>query len=140
MSMEWGQGKVEVYALRDEILERLERGQTIRSIYEELSAAGRIVVSQRPFYRHVTRIRSEASQSTSPNQQHSSGTTRQARSSENPSKLSHSSRSDKDAAPVRATASLGGLRFDGPRSTSSVPRIDDDVWAGNGVKTRGGSS
>lgn len=140
MSMEWGQGKVEVYALRDEILEHLERGQTIRSIYEELYAAGRIVVSQRPFYRHVTRIRSEASQSTSPNQQRSAGTTRQARSSENHPKPSHPSGTDKDAAPVRATASLSGLRFDGPRSTSSAPRIDDDVWAGNGVKTHGGSS
>ena len=137
MSMEWGQGKVEVYALRDEILERLERGQTIRSIYEELYAAGRIVVSQRPFYRHVTRIRSEASP---PNQQRPAGTTRQARSSENHSKPSHPSSSAKDADPVRATASLSGLRFDGPRSTSSAPRIDDDVWSGNGVKTSGGSS
>ncbi|GAK43544.1 TraK oriT-binding protein [Tepidicaulis marinus] len=141
MSMEWGQARVQIAALRDEIVERLEAGQTVKRIYEELKEVGRVSMTLRAFYVSVNRFRSEASQSTSPNQQRSASTTRQARSSENPPKPSHPSSSDKDADPVRATASLSGLRFDGPRSTpSSAPRIDDDLWGGSSVKTPGGSS
>ena len=140
MSMGWGQAKVEANALREEIENRLESGQTVKRIYEELKEAGRVSMTLRAFYVSVNRFRSEASEGKSPNQQRSAGTTRQARSSENPSKLSRPSRSEQDANPVRATASLGGLRFGGPRSTSSAPHVDDDLWGGSGIKTRGGSS
>lgn len=140
MSMEWGQARVQIAALRDEIFKRLEAGQTVKRIYEELKEAGRVSMTLRAFYVSVNRFRSEASQGASSNQQRSAGTTRRARSSDNQSKPSPVPAPEKNSDPVRATASLGGLRFDGPRSTSSVPRIDDDVWAGNGVKTRGGSS
>jgi hypothetical protein len=140
VSMEWGQARVQIAALRDEIFKRLEAGQTVKRIYDDLRASGRIDASRAPFYRHVTRLRSEASQGTSPNQQRSAGTTRRTRSSEFQSKPSPVTAPERNADPVRATASLGGLRFDGPRSTSSAPRIDDDLWGGSGVKTPGGSS
>lgn len=140
MAAEWGQAKVEILAIKDEILSRIEEGHTLKKIYEELCSSGRITAGRAIFYRHVSRLRSTVFSDQTANFQRSANTTRQARPSEHHSKLSRPSGSDQDADPVRATASLGGLRFDGPRSTSSAPRIDDDLWGGSGVKTRGGSS
>ena len=55
----WGAAKVEIAALRDEIITRLRSGHTIRKIYLELAGEGRISVSQRQFYAHVTPLRDE---------------------------------------------------------------------------------
>lgn len=61
MPAEWGQAKIEILALRDEILGKLEQGILVRTIYEELSASGRITMSRRSFYDRVKQLRSEAS-------------------------------------------------------------------------------
>ncbi|RCK32819.1 hypothetical protein [Thalassospira xiamenensis] len=60
MPAEWGQAKIEILALRDEILGKLEQGILVRTIYEELSASGRITMSRRSFYDRVKRLRAEA--------------------------------------------------------------------------------
>lgn len=61
MPAAWGQAKIEILALRDEILGKLEQGILVRSIYEELSASGRITMSRRSFYDRVKQLRSKRS-------------------------------------------------------------------------------
>jgi hypothetical protein len=58
MPAEWGQAKIEILALRDEILGKIEQGILVRTIYEELSASGRITMSRRSFYDRVKQLRS----------------------------------------------------------------------------------
>ncbi|KZB63112.1 hypothetical protein [Thalassospira sp. MCCC 1A02491] len=58
MPAEWGQAKIEILALRDEILGKIEQGVLVRTIYEELSASGRITMSRRSFYDRVKQLRS----------------------------------------------------------------------------------
>lgn len=58
MPAEWGQAKIEILALRDEILSKIEQGVLVRTIYEELSASGRITMSRRSFYDRVKQLRS----------------------------------------------------------------------------------
>ena len=59
MPAAWGQAKIEILALRDEILGKIEQGVLVRTIYEELSASGRITMSRRSFYDRVKQLRSE---------------------------------------------------------------------------------
>ena len=59
MAAEWGQAKVEMEALRDEILSRIAKGGSARKVYAELRAAGRLIVGQSQFYNHVNRMRAE---------------------------------------------------------------------------------
>lgn len=61
MPAEWGQAKIEILALRDEILGKIEQGILVRTIYEELSASGRVTMSRRSFYDRVKQLRSNAS-------------------------------------------------------------------------------
>lgn len=75
MPAEWGQAKIEILALRDEILGKLEQGILVRTIYEELSASGRITMSRRSFYDRVKRLRTEASKSTRNTSAQSTGRT-----------------------------------------------------------------
>lgn len=60
MPAEWGQAKIEILALRDEILGKLEQGILVRTIYEDLSASGRVTMSRRSFYDRVKQLRTEA--------------------------------------------------------------------------------
>ncbi|AUG55905.1 hypothetical protein [Thalassospira marina] len=53
MPAEWGQAKIEILALQDEILAEIEKGISTRKIFEKLSAAKRITISRRSFYRRV---------------------------------------------------------------------------------------
>jgi hypothetical protein len=59
MPAAWGQAKIEILALRDEILGKIEQGVLVRTIYEELSASGCITMSRRSFYDRVKQLRSE---------------------------------------------------------------------------------
>ena len=63
MPTEWGQAKIEILALRDEILAKIEQGILVRTIYEELSASGRVTMSRRSFYDRVKQLRSSAAKS-----------------------------------------------------------------------------
>lgn len=56
MAKAWGQAKVEIIALREEILTRLQSGIPIKQLYDELKSRGRVTVSQPSFYRLVKRI------------------------------------------------------------------------------------
>ncbi|MEQ9348386.1 MAG: TraK family protein [Thalassospira sp.] len=63
MPTEWGQAKIEILALRDEILAKIEQGILVRTIYEDLSASGRVTMSRRSFYDRVKQLRSSAAKS-----------------------------------------------------------------------------
>ncbi|WP_142850719.1 hypothetical protein [Telmatospirillum sp. J64-1] len=56
MAVEWGQAKIEVTALRDEILDRVNDGWPIRRIYDEFKAAGKITMSERRFYHYAEQL------------------------------------------------------------------------------------
>ena len=60
MKVEWGQGRVEVIAARDEILAAFADGRSIKSIYVELKAAKRVSLSYDGFYRRVRKLRDSA--------------------------------------------------------------------------------
>ena len=60
MAVPWGQARIEVAALRKEILSRVGDGDLIRKIYDDLRALGRVTMSRRQFYAHVRRLREEA--------------------------------------------------------------------------------
>lgn len=57
MPVEWGQAKIEILALQDEILAEIEKGISARKIFEKLAAAKRITISRRSFYRRVKMLR-----------------------------------------------------------------------------------
>ncbi|MGK2742053.1 TraK family protein [Tepidicaulis sp. LMO-SS28] len=145
MSLEWGQAKIEVYALREEIFQRLERGQTIKRIYEELSEAGRIALSQRPFYRHVTRLRSEATRDRDPTRPQSANTTRRTRTAE-PQASRNAQPSNSPAATtdgpriVDAAFTRMPVSRDPSYSSGSAVDVDRDVWDGNFPKNPEASS
>ena len=60
MKVEWGQGRVEVIAARDEILAAFADGRSIKSIYAELKALKRISLSYDGFYRRIRILRDSA--------------------------------------------------------------------------------
>lgn len=68
MAVEWGQARIEVAALRSEILDHISCGSPVRKIYDELQGDGRITMSRRRFYFYVDRLRSEATQAAKPTQ------------------------------------------------------------------------
>lgn len=49
----WGQGRTEVAALRDEIEAARGKGRSVKSIYDEFRAAGRVTVSYKNFCENV---------------------------------------------------------------------------------------
>ena len=51
--MEWGQGRIEVIALKTEIIEMLKEGCSIRTIYQTFHKSGRIKISEPGFYAQV---------------------------------------------------------------------------------------
>jgi hypothetical protein len=57
MPAEWGQAKIEILALQDEILAEIEKGISTRKIFEKLSATKQITISRRSFYRRVKLLR-----------------------------------------------------------------------------------
>lgn len=56
----WGQARIEVDALRPEIVARLATGTPIKRVYDDLHEAGRITISAKVFYRWVGRLRADA--------------------------------------------------------------------------------
>jgi hypothetical protein len=58
--MRWGDGKLEVVALRDEIFSHLKDGLPVSRIYRKLLEDRRIQVSSRQFYRLVDQLRQSA--------------------------------------------------------------------------------
>ncbi len=52
----WGQGRIEVRAIRALILQRLDAGFTIRRIWRELTGQGKISVALSNFYIQVEKI------------------------------------------------------------------------------------
>jgi len=57
----WGQAKREVIALQAQIIERLEKGETIRQVWLSLKSEGKVTVALQNFYIHVGRIRQKPS-------------------------------------------------------------------------------
>jgi|GEM_PF-1436534 len=59
MAGTWGQARIELLALQDEILAEIDKGISVRQIFDQLSADGRITISRRSFYRRVKLLRTE---------------------------------------------------------------------------------
>tara|TARA_R110002012_G_scaffold23178_2_gene78931 strand:- start:354 stop:734 length:381 start_codon:yes stop_codon:yes gene_type:complete len=59
MPAKWGQAKIEILALQEEILAEIEKGISTRQIFETFFAARRITISRRSFYRRVKLLRAE---------------------------------------------------------------------------------
>lgn len=57
MNVEWGQGRAEIVAARDEIVAAISGGCSIKSIYTEMKSAKRVSLTYGGFYRHVRKIR-----------------------------------------------------------------------------------
>ena len=55
--VEWGTARIEIAALREEIVAGLQAGRSLRAIYRSLREADRIVASERQFYRDMMPIR-----------------------------------------------------------------------------------
>lgn len=48
----WGSAKVEFQALAPEIKRRIDGGETLKSIYDDLRGAGRVTMSRAAFYKN----------------------------------------------------------------------------------------
>ena len=59
MSARWGQARIEVAALRDEVLDGLKDGAPIKRVYDDLKKDGRLTISLKVFYKWVKRFRAE---------------------------------------------------------------------------------
>lgn len=59
----WGRGRTEVAALRDEIEAARNAGRSVKSIYDEFRADGKISASYHSFWRHVKRLSPQQSPS-----------------------------------------------------------------------------
>jgi len=136
--MQWGQAKVEVAALRDEILERVQEGKTLNHIFQEFKSNGRINASRPSFYRCARELLKPRNR---PNLERgrATSTTRHTRPPE-----PHTPRGTQ---PLPATAP----ETDGPRiadaafnrmpvsrdasyASSSTADVDPDVWDGKPLK------
>jgi IS30 family transposase len=53
-------GKVEVLAVASEILESLDRGQSVEDLFAQLKASGVVTISRASFYRQVSSLKQEA--------------------------------------------------------------------------------
>jgi len=136
VSMGWGQAKVEANALREEIGKRLDSGQTVKRIYEELRADGRVSMTLRAFYVSVNRLRSEATRERDPARPHSANTTRRVRTPEpqapRSSQPSSSPAVETDGPRiVDAAFNRMPVSRDPSYSSSSTVDVDPDVWDGN---------
>lgn len=58
--LRWGEAKKQVITLWPEIGPELEKGATLRSIFHALTQAGKISMSERPFYSAVKNLRANA--------------------------------------------------------------------------------
>ena len=59
MAGTWGQARIELLALQDEILAEIDKGISARQIFDQLSSDGRITISRRSFYRRVKLLRTD---------------------------------------------------------------------------------
>lgn len=56
MPANWGQGRIEVLALCEEIQALRIKGRSIRSIYVQMRGEGRVSVSYNSFYKNVRKL------------------------------------------------------------------------------------
>ncbi|MGK2741664.1 TraK family protein [Tepidicaulis sp. LMO-SS28] len=145
MAAKWGQAKVEILALKDEIFERLQDGHTLKKIYDDLHGVGRLTSGRAIFYRHITRLRSEAIRERNAAHPQSANTTRRIRTSE-PQAPRSTQPSNSPAATtdgpriVDAAFNRMPVSRDPSRSPSSTADVDQDIWDGNLPKNPGASS
>ena len=144
MATEWGQARVEVHALREEISELLTHGYTLKKIYDELRGCGRLSIGHTAFYVHVNRLRSEAIRDRDPARQPSANTTRRTRTAEpqapRSAQTSNSPASDPDG-PRIADAAFNRMPVSRePAPSSSASDVNQDLWDGNLPKTPEASS
>ncbi|MCW9033493.1 MAG: hypothetical protein OQK35_03215 [Alphaproteobacteria bacterium] len=57
----WGQARIEIGVLREEVLEGLKNGTPISHVYNDLKSDGRLTISLKVFYKWVKRLRSQTS-------------------------------------------------------------------------------
>ncbi|MBL4908092.1 MAG: hypothetical protein JKX94_11620 [Sneathiella sp.] len=55
--LHWGKGRIQILALKEEILMRLVKGHTHSEIYRDLTEAGKLTVSLRTFHRHTSKYK-----------------------------------------------------------------------------------
>lgn len=145
MATEWGQARVEVHALREEISELLIHGYTLKKIYDELRGCGRLSIGHTAFYVHVNRLRSEAIRDRDPARPQSANTTRRVRGPEpqapRSTQPSSSPASDPDGPRiVDAAFNRMPVSRDPSYCSSSTVDVDPDVWDGKPLNDPGASS
>ena len=135
MATKWGQARVEVHALREEISELLTRGHTLKKVYDELRGHGRLSIGHTAFYVHVNRLRSEAIRDRYPARPQSGNTTRHNRTPK--SRTPHSIRPSLSPAPETEGPRIADAEFNrmpvsrDPSYTSrSTADVNPDVWDG----------
>lgn len=136
--MQWGQAKVEVAALRDEILERVQEGKTLNHIFQEFKSNGRINASRPSFYRCARELLRPRNR---PNLERgrTNSTTRHARAPE-PSTPRNAPPSSSPApepdGPRIADAAFNRMPVsrDASYASSSTADVDPDVWDGKPLK------
>jgi len=139
MVTKWGQARVEVHALREEISELLTRGYTLKKVYDELLACGRLSIGHTAFYVHVNRLRSEAIRDRDPTRPQSANTTRHARAPE--PRTPRSTQPSPSPAPKTDGPRIADAAFnrmpvsrDASYASSSTADVDPDVWDGKPLK------
>lgn len=55
--LHWGRGRIQILALKEEILLRLAKGHTHSEIHRDLVADGKLTVSLRTFHRHTSKYK-----------------------------------------------------------------------------------
>ena len=61
----WGKAKLEIFALRKEIISLLEKGNNLHEIFQILNDKNKLTANKSVFYRHATAIRKELLSSSS---------------------------------------------------------------------------
>lgn len=57
----WGKGKLEVWAVKPDILDEIERGQTKTTIFKDLKDAGKITLKYSAFCHHIAAFQKNSS-------------------------------------------------------------------------------
>lgn len=99
MSANWGQARIEVDALREEILNRLASGESIRSVFLDLRSTGRITINERPFYYRVKNLKQQHHQEQTTRAQTGTGS-----APHNPVETLSVGRAASPSTPISATA------------------------------------
>lgn len=62
----WGMGRVEALAVRNEIIDLLDQGYPVATIYRQLIKSGRVTMGRAAFYQNVAAIRRDRSRRAEP--------------------------------------------------------------------------